>query len=98
MPWLYLTEQSARASYEAQAFGGQLDLAYWFTGRLPTDLSHQLQSLSTAYHLRVEDVQQAEAFMKSHLKTISQGGHVSRASLAAIGWLERNYPDLKGKF
>jgi hypothetical protein len=98
MPWLYLTEPSMRASYEAQAFGGQLDLEYWFTGRLPTDLTHQLNSLASSYHLRPEDVKQAEAFMLSHLDTIKAGGHVSRSSLEAIVWLERNYPQLKGSF
>jgi len=95
--WFYLTDASARAQFEADAYASGLSLRCWLTGETPNEsIPWVLDSLVKSYHLKAEDKVYAEAALKSHMASLSSGLVMTRAARSAIGFLDKNYPDLKG--
>lgn len=95
--WFYLTDASARAQFEADAYASGIAVRCWLTGQPHTDsIPWVLDSLVKSYHLKAEDRVYAEAALKSHMASLSSGLVMTRAARSAIGFLDKNYPDLKG--
>ncbi len=95
--WFYLTDQAARAQFEADAYASGIAVRCWLTGEKPEgNIPWVLDSLVKAYHLRPEDKTYAEAALKSHVASINSGICMTRSARTAIEFLTKNYPDLKG--
>jgi hypothetical protein len=93
--WMkYLADKSARAHYEAQAYGADLEMHIWRYGA-PYDLAE------TAGYLQYYGLQQQHIdFAYAELQTIADviqntDGAVSPVAAYAMTWLEQWAPDLK---
>ena len=95
--WYYLVDNAARAQFEADAYASGAAVGAWLTGR-PTEesISAILESLIVGYHLKAEDITYAEAALQSHIASISAGVLTTRTARMSIGYLEQNFPQLKG--
>jgi hypothetical protein len=95
--WFYLTDASARAQFEADAYASGIAVRCWLTGEKPEgNISWVLESLVKGYHLRPEDKTYAEAALKSHVASLNSGIYMTRSARTAIEFLSQNFPDLKG--
>ena len=95
--WFYLTDQAARAQFEADAYASGIAVRCWLTGEKPeSNIPWVLESLVRAYHLRPEDKTYAESALKSHVASLNSGIYMTRSARTAIDFLSKNYPDLKG--
>ncbi|KKM81098.1 hypothetical protein LCGC14_1333270 [marine sediment metagenome] len=93
--WLkYLADKSARAHYEAQAYGADLEMHIWRHGK-PYDILQRAEQL-LHYGLDQEHVE----FAYIELQTYSDIAWHSDAVVSPVAawaqdWLERRAPDLK---
>jgi hypothetical protein len=95
--WFYLTDASARAQFEADAYASGIAVRCWLTGQPHTDsIPWVLDSLVKSYHLKAEDRVYAEAALKSHMASLSAGVVTTRAAATALDFLNQKYPGLKG--
>lgn len=95
--WFYLTDATARAQFEADAYASGIAVRIWLTGAMPAEsIPWVLDSLVKSYHLKVEDKVYAEAALKSHMASLSSGLYMTRSARTAIAFLDKNYPGLKG--
>jgi hypothetical protein len=96
--WLYLAKPEARVKYEADAYAAGLAVERWLLGDLDVaTLDWIVGSLVSSYHLRASDADLAAKMLKSHFVSIKNGVVMSKAGREAISWLDKNYPELKGK-
>jgi hypothetical protein len=95
--WFYLTDASARAQFEADAYASGIAVRGWLTGAPHTDsIPWVLDSLVKSYHLKESDKVYAEAALKSHMASLSAGVITTRAAACALDFLNQKYPSLKG--
>ena len=95
--WFYLTDASARAQFEADAYASGIAVRSWLTGQAPTDsIPWVLDTLVQSYHLKPEDKTYAETALKSHMASIGAGLYMTRSARSAIDFLTKNFSDLKG--
>ena len=95
--WFYLTDNSARAQFEADAYAAGIIVRSWLTGEpAAANLDWAVQSLISSYHLRPEDASYAKVSMKALFASWESGIIMVRSAREAIKWLEANYPQLKG--
>lgn len=95
--WFYLTDSTARAQFEADAYASGIAVRCWLTGATPTEsIPWVLDSLVKGYHLKAEDKAYAETALKSHMASLSSGIVMTRSARTAIAFLDKNYPGLKG--
>ena len=95
--WFYITDNSARAQFEADAYASGLIVHSWLTGRVPTeDLDWVVQNLVRSYHLRPEDAAYAKVALKSLFASWASGIIMTRSARTAVAFLEAKYPELKG--
>lgn len=97
-PWLFLKHPADRAQFEADAYAASLSMRWWLTGHLPSveEINGVIQSLVAGYHLRVEDISYARVAIMSHVESIRDGIHMTKAARLAIAFMDANYPHLKG--
>ena len=95
--WYYLAENATRAQFEADAYASGTAVGSWLTGRPPEEsIPSILEYLISGYHLKAEDTIYAEAALKSHIASMSAGVLTTRTARMSIGYLEQNFPQLKG--
>lgn len=81
----YLCSKNARAEYEAEAYGADLELSHWLQDPLdPNELAGRLAS----YGLASEYIAFAAAYLATYDDILQQGGSVSPTAKWAIAWLE----------
>lgn len=82
----YLTDSTARARYEAEAYATNLELAYWYNkAKLdPVALAEKL----VAYGCRAADVAVAKQHLQAAAFIAWRGGVAHEPSRRAIAWLE----------
>jgi hypothetical protein len=81
----YLVNKSDRATYEAQAYGADLEMAYWYTGK-GYDLKQRTKSLLN-YGLQQEHCDYAAEHLAVYDDVFRQGGGVSPVAAWAKEWL-----------
>lgn len=82
----YLTSSSWRAGYEAEAYGCDLEMEFWRTGKI-IDLDQRVASLKH-YGCKAEDIAQARDALAIRASVVAQGVVENRASIVAIEWLD----------
>ena len=93
--WMkYLADKSARAHYEAQAYGADLEMHIWRYGE-PYDLAETAGYLQY-YGLQQEHIEFAHVELQTIADVIQNtDGAVSPVAAWAMTWLEQRAPDLK---
>jgi len=81
----YLVNKSDRATYEAQAYGADLEMKYWFNGQ-GYDIKKRTQSLLN-YGLQQEHCDYAAEHLAIYDDVFKQGGGVSHVAAWAKEWL-----------
>jgi hypothetical protein len=81
----YLLYKSDRATYEAEAYGADLEMDYWLTGH-GYDVKQRAQSL-LHYGLQQEHCDYAAEYLVIQDDIFRQGGEVSVVAKWAKGWL-----------
>ncbi len=95
--WYYLVDNAARAQFEADAYASGTAVSTWLTGQPGSDyIPGILESLIVGYHLKAEDITYAEAALQSHITSLAAGVLTTRTARMSIGYLEQNFPQLKG--
>jgi hypothetical protein len=80
----YLCNKSERATYEAEAYGADLEFSHWLQDPLDvTELAGRLAS----YGLGSEHVAFAAAYLSTYEDVLLQGGSVAPTAKWAIDWL-----------
>ena len=86
----YLTSGSWRASYEAEAYGSDLEMDWWYR-RGGFDLSKwiggRVQSLKS-YGCKQVDIDMAENILSIRAKTVRLGGIETQGAQLAVSYLE----------
>jgi hypothetical protein len=93
----YITSSSYRAGYEAEAYGCDLEMEYWYRG---IDADLEIRGCSMAgglknYGCNIEDIEQAKLSLGIRAEMIRHGGVENRASQKAIVWLNQHAPELR---
>lgn len=89
----YLTNSSDRARYEAEAYSTNIDMHYWYTGKLLN--AHDLANKLFNYGCNLADVEMAEKLLKSYSFVTAYGGLTTEASVRAIRWMNDNASPLR---
>ncbi len=91
----YLTNKSARAAYEAEAYTCNIELSHWHTGQIPNipELAQRL----THYGLHPSDILTAEQTLTAAALQITEDKTLTAASKTALQWLQQNAPELAHK-
>jgi hypothetical protein len=91
--WAYLTDPSARARYEAEAYATDIEMAFWYNGaRLdPYALAAKLK----AYGCGAGDVAVAARILAASASIAWRGGVAHTPSRRAIAWLETHAPTVR---
>jgi hypothetical protein len=80
----YLCSKNARAEYEAEAYGADLELSHWLQDPLdPNELAGRLAS----YGLASEYIAFAAAYLSTFDDVLRQGGSTSPTAKWTIDWL-----------
>jgi len=82
----YLTSSSFRAGYEAEAFGCDLEMEFWYTGQI-LDIAQRAAGLK-AYACSAEDIHMAELMLRLRAEIVKQGAVETKAAQVAIAWLQ----------
>jgi len=90
----YLASDTARASYEADAYRANMELEWYLTGRLlsPAGLANNLK----AYSIGAADRKIAEKHLLIASKMVKEGYIITGTSKSAIGYLRRCMPLMRG--
>ncbi len=93
--WLkYLADKSARAHYEAQAYGADLEMHIWRYGK-PYDMRARIQSLEH-YGLEPEHIDAAYVELQTYADIVwGSDAAISLTAAWAQAWLEEHAPELK---
>jgi hypothetical protein len=82
----YIVNKSDRATYEAQAYGTDLEMKYWFTPGQGYDIKKRAQSLLN-YGLQQQHCDYAAEHLAIYDDVFKQGGGVSPVAAWAKEWL-----------
>jgi hypothetical protein len=88
----YVTDTSARARHEAEAYLTNLELRYWREGAIPTP--RRFAEKLASYGCTEQDILWAAKYMTLVAETVKLGGVVTEAGAVALDWLDENAPDL----
>lgn len=88
----YLTSSSFRASYEAEAFGSDMEMEFWRTG-LILDID-QRASVLKSYGCTDGDIEMVKQILNIRAEVVKQGVAETKAAQVAIGWLEAHVDGL----
>lgn len=95
LPWLYLTTQEGRATYEAHAYAAQFEWTRARTGTLPGSVETlSLPLEAPAYLLSDDEVKLARALLTQRMTSAAHGIYNGFASRLAIAWAEHNAAEL----
>jgi hypothetical protein len=91
--WAYLTDPTARARYEAEAYATNLEMAFWYDGSQldPAALAAKLR----AYGCSAGDVAVAARMLAASASIAWRGGVAHTTSRYAIAWLEAHAPTVR---
>ena len=84
----YLASRSDRASYEAEAYGADLEMYWWKTGH-GYDIANRVKALQ-GYALHQEHIDYAAEYLRTDDDILAQGGSVSAVAAWAKVWLEQH--------
>lgn len=82
----YLTSSSYRASYEAEAYGCNLEMEFWRTGKI-IDIGARVSSLKN-YGCKDDDIEMAKHILDFRAEVVSKGVVENKSSVTAIEWLD----------
>jgi hypothetical protein len=82
----YMMSPTYRASYEAEAYGCDMEMEYWRTGNILD--SAELANKLVAYGCGEEDVEMARRILDIRADMLKCGGIENMSSIAAIEFLE----------
>ena len=90
--WAYLTQHSARATYEVEAYTANLELYWWRYRQLipPATLAGYL----TSYACTPTDIQVATKQLALRAVSVQHGAIVTDTVKVALGWLNQHVPAL----
>lgn len=91
--WAYMTDPTARARYEAEAYATNLEMAYWYDGGHldPAALAAKLR----AYGCGTADIAVAARMLAASASIAWRGGIAHTPSRRAIAWLETHAPTVR---
>jgi len=91
--WAYLTDPTARARYEAEAYATNLEMAFWYDGGKldPVVLATKL----LAYGCGTSDVAVTARMLAASASIAWRGGVAHTPSRRAIAWLETHAPTVR---
>ncbi len=84
----YIFNDSARAHYEADAYRCNMEIYYWYTGKLLDPA--RIAKILLSYGCSKGDVEVCKRNLEMSAVTIGYGGIISEASKVAIRWLNEN--------
>lgn len=87
MPFLYLTSQTDRATYEAEALSAEMEFYFWGIGAIPNIKKEAANLLH--YGINPANIKYVEKYLETVAKTVEQGASVSKVAAFAIEWLEK---------
>jgi len=91
LPWLYLTTQEGRATYEAHAYAAQFEWGRARTGTVPSSIEALGMPLEApAYLLGKDEIKLAQSLLVQRMTSAAHGHYSGFASRIAIAWAERN--------
>lgn len=91
----YLFKHEQRAKLEAEAYSTNLEMYYWYTGKI-LDIKKLAVKLLN-YDCDAIDVSVMEVILRANALTIQHGGIISEASKEAINWLNTFAKDVRMK-
>jgi hypothetical protein len=89
----YLTSDSHRAHYEAEAYRCDLEMHFWRYGKI-LDTNFLANKLKN-YALGEKDIEYVKLYLDASVDTIQVGGIIGEASQVAITWLNEKASWLK---
>jgi hypothetical protein len=94
----YLTSPSHRANYEAEAYGCDMEMEYWYRGRgfNAEAYGHRRVEVLTSYGCKAEHIEQAKQAISLRAKVLMRGGVENKCSQLAMAWLNEHAPELCG--
>lgn len=88
----YVTDSSARARHEAEAFLCNIELHHWRYGEIPTP--RRFAEKLASYACTEQDLLWAAKYLTLAAETVRLGGTVTEAGAVALEWLDEHLPDL----
>lgn len=82
----YLASRSDRASYEAEAYGSDLEMCWWKYGH-GYNIPERVKALA-GYALKQEHIDYAAEFLATYNDVFAQGGSISAVAKWAKEWLD----------
>ena len=89
----YLLQHDQRAKYEAQAYTTNMEIYYWYTGKILN--SDSLANKLSAYGCDSKDIMVAKTILDTNARIIKRGGIIYEASQKAIDWLNDHTEGVK---
>ncbi|MCJ7759715.1 hypothetical protein MUP59_01035 [Candidatus Bathyarchaeota archaeon] len=89
----YLTSTSFRAGYEAEAYGCNLEMEFWRTGKI-IDTGARVFSLKN-YGCKDDDIEMAKRILDVRAEVVRQGVVENKSSITAIKWLDVHADSLR---
>jgi len=90
----YLFSSSRRAAYEADAYRVNLELYFWYTGRL-LNISAIAEAIKENYGCTSNDSAMAKKMLERSSRLVLEGLIVSKAAKVAMAWIRENADDYK---
>lgn len=88
----YVTDGSARARHEAEAYLTALELHHWRYGKVPP--ARRFAEKLASYACTEADILWAAKYLTLAAATIGQGGRVTEAGAVALAWLDAHAPEV----
>lgn len=98
-PYLYLVDATDRVQYEADAYAAGLAVRWWLNGGVGDGWGDEIANdLIRSYHLAQGDLGYITPVVQAHLDALEGGVVLTHVGKLAVGFLDKNYPQLKGQF
>lgn len=87
--WEYATSSARRAAYEIEAYRTNMEIHFWYTGRILDPF--RLGRILGNYSCTSRDIRIAQTSLARHAPYIKQGLIASAATVKALDWIRKNW-------